>query len=221
MGKIKDLTGQVFGRLTVLSFHSLTKFKDAQWNCICSCGVSKVIRATALKSKDTVSCGCFHKDLLRETETTHGDSKSREYKIWAGMRDRCKNPSHIGYVYYGGRGITVCERWDSYETFLLDMGRSPTKLHSLDRKDNNGNYNPSNCRWATKSEQANNTRRSHMITYNGKTQNLKQWCIELGLDYRKTCARITTSKWNPEKAFTFKAVSPAQIQQPKTGAQEP
>lgn len=134
---------------------------------------------------------------------THGESnKSKEWDAWSSMVQRCTNPNNKRYYSHGGRGITICDRWiKSFENFLSDMGRAPSKGHSLERKDNDGNYEPSNCKWATKIEQANNKRTNIRIHFNGRTQTLKQWCDELSLPYLRVKARIHRG-YSPEVAFS-------------------
>jgi hypothetical protein len=141
---------------------------------------------------------------IGDRSRTHGESnrnKTKEYRTWLHMRGRCNTPTDLKFKDYGGRGITVCERWNSYENFLSDMGRAPSPKHSLDRKENSGNYEPVNCRWATTIEQTNNTRRNNVISYNNKTMNLSQWCRELSL-YEKTIWYRLKRGWGVEKAFT-------------------
>lgn len=156
-----DVTGQRFGRLTVLCRTVSDPYK---WLCRCDCGGVRVTSAGFLRAKRVLSCGCARRDHCRSgPNTIHGEGGRRktttEYEIWKGMKARCSNPKHTGYSRYGARGISVCARWrDSYEAFLADMGRRPSGKHSIDRINNEGNYEPSNCRWATASEQRRNQR---------------------------------------------------------------
>lgn len=131
----------------------------------------------------------------------HGLSKSREYRIWHGMLSRCTRANVLHYNRYGGRGIRVCERWKSFENFLADMGKRPSPSHSLDRIDNDGDYCPENCRWATKTEQSRNTSANRLITFAGDTKTLTEWAETLGLKASTLYARLVTLGWPLEKAF--------------------
>lgn len=160
---VKDLTGQRFGRLKVISFSHLNKWRSACWKCTCRCGKISIVQGCHLQSRKTVSCGCFNREATRKREYKHGYSSrgtlSVEYTCWICMRCRCHNPKHRDYKWYGARGISVCKRWrDSFPNFLADMGFKPSSDLSLDRIDNDGNYKPGNCRWATAKQQANNQR---------------------------------------------------------------
>jgi hypothetical protein len=176
MSSRKDLTGQVFERLTVLEFSHIANKKRYYWKCLCECGNIKTVRGEHLTGQRIRSCGCLY--------GTHRRSKSPEYKAWEKLKHRCSNSNNPGYARYGGRGITVCDRWkDSFENFFEDMGERPSPKHSIDRIDNDGNYEKSNCRWGTDTEQMNNTCWNAFITWEGKkvrrTELLKMYDIKL------------------------------------------
>lgn len=166
--RIKDLTGQRFGRLVVLKLAGRRSATDriARWICRCDCGViTNPLSGSALRSGETKSCGCLRSDVTAWRNTKHGTAprgkRAPEYNAWKEMRKRCNNPNYKDYKHYGGRGIQVCKRWASYENFLADMGEKPEpkRLYSLDRYPNNdGNYEPRNCRWATQKQQIANQR---------------------------------------------------------------
>lgn len=155
------LVGKRFGRWTVIAAADVDGRQQSQWECRCDCGTVRVVPGDNLKAGRSTSCGCFRREVVGERFTTHGGTETSEYASWKAMKQRCLDPNRINFKNYGGRGITVCERWrDSFENFLADMGPKPTPEHSIDRwPDNDGNYEPTNCRWATDSEQQRNTRR--------------------------------------------------------------
>lgn len=165
MAKAADLTGKKFQRLTVIFRTGTDSHRCATWSCLCDCGNNTIVSSRHLIMKNgTGSCGC----IRNEAKTTHGqrlskNNRTKEYKTWTSIKQRCYNPKTINFQNYGGRGITVCERWlNSFENFFADMGRATSPEHSIDRIDNDSNYEPSNCRWATRKEQNNNTRKTKL-----------------------------------------------------------
>lgn len=167
----KDITNRTFGKLTAVWPSELRKGNGVTWFCVCECGGMSHVSNTNLVTGNTTSCGCFRRELMRLNldRRSHGHrprgNRTPTYSSWTGMRSRCLNPNATGYANYGGRGITVCERWLTFENFLADMGeRPPTppgthgRYWSIDRLNVNGNYEPANCRWATRKEQGTNRR---------------------------------------------------------------
>src|ERR1700761_5630280 len=177
---IIDLTGQKFGRWTVIEMCVNYKRGKTMWVCRCDCGVERAVKGDSLRSGVSSSCGCYNREVVRAL-AKHGMSGTPEYTAWLHMRDRCRNPDHEQYPDYGGRGVLVCDRWyDSFEHFYSDMGPKPSKKHSLDRLDNEyGNYEPSNCEWRTAREQLRNTRRNRWIEHNGERMVLIDWAKKL------------------------------------------
>lgn len=185
-GQTKDMTGLRFGRLMVTGPGGMRR-NAAHWVCRCDCGVEKVVSGTHLRTGATKSCGCFRKERTAETRTTHGFAKagracSHIYGVWGKMVRRCTATGSKDFKHYGGRGITVCERWLVFENFLADMG-VPTEGMTLERKDVNGNYQPGNCCWATRAEQSNNTRRNVIVRTPSGDMTLAQFCVEHRLSY--------------------------------------
>ncbi len=188
--------------------------KDARghwWGvCLCACGKEKEMRLDGVRSGRKKSCGCKRSRIGR----THGHcredgAKARTYRAWASMLSRCNNSDHKSYAGYGGRGIRVCDKWsgsDGYPNFLADMGQ-PGNDESLDRIDNNGPYSPENCRWATRSQQQRNTRKSRLFTLDSKTQPLSVWAAEAGLEYMTVSQRLQRG-WTLKQAITTPAQKP-------------
>lgn len=189
-GQREDLRGRRFGRLTAVEYagHSQGS-RVSLWRCVCDCGGSTTSSAYNLKIGNSGSCGCRRKETLAGY-ATHGASKTAEYRSWLAMKKRCGNPMDKHYADYGGRGVAVCERWrQSFENFLADMGTKPSPAHTLDRIDNDGNYEPGNCRWATIHEQASNRRNNRIIEFENEKATIQEWSRRLGitistLDYR-------------------------------------
>lgn len=197
MAVVKDLTGQRFERLTVVKRLENNRHSRAMWLCKCECGNELSVIGQNLILGRTKSCGCLRK------EKAHGLVQTRLHRIWTGMKTRCYNPAHEAFDRYGGAGITVCDEWkDSFRVFYdWAMSNGYADGLSIDRIDNSKGYCPENCRWASREEQQNNRRSNHLITYNGKTQTIKQWADELGIKRVTLQARITRYNWDIEKAF--------------------
>lgn len=189
--KYQDILGQTFERLTAIEY-----IGEGKWLCQCSCGKQSVSSVTKLQSGKVKSCGCYS----RNRATKHGMCNNRLYRTWTAMRDRCRNPNNGSYHNYGGRGIRVCDRWDSFSNFVADMGVRP-KGFDIDRIDNDGDYSPENCRWVKRSDNLRNTRITRKLTHQGKTQPLRVWAEEYGLSYSTLKNRIDRG-WDAETALT-------------------
>ena len=205
MPNLKNIKGQRFERLRVVKYAGLNKNGCALWECICNCGKIKIILGSVLRNSMTKSCGCLRDEKVRqraiENNFTHGMSNIPEFRIWVAMRKRCRNKNNADYYLYGGRGIKVCERWQDFKNFIEDIGRRPSKKHSIDRVDNDGNYEPGNCRWVLPEIQARNTRKTVFIEFNGKKQSLSEWAREVGVS-RETL-KYRFKKMPIEKAMTM------------------
>jgi hypothetical protein len=202
-----DLVGQTFGRLVVKESVRKHGGKPA-WLCGCECGGSKIVTTALLRAGITRSCGCLFVDAVRASNTRHGMSrttapKAPEYRIWSLAIQRCHNPHHPPFKNYGGRGITVCDRWRaSFEAFYADMGPRPSPAYSLDRIDNDKGYCPENCRWATRTEQARNSRKARLLTWNGETRCVSEWAAITGIRSNTIRARIDDCGWSVDLALS-------------------
>ena len=182
-----DRTGERFGRLVITRFIRVDKNWNYIWECKCDCGNIINVRYNNLLNGSTKSCGCLKREKTIERSTKHGLSGgqgnyTRLYRIWLNMRRRCNNRRDQDYPYYGGRGIKVCKEWDNYAAFHDWAMKNGYADHlTLDRINNNGDYCPENCRWATRKEQVRNTRQNHFITFNGKTMTIAEWAEYLGV----------------------------------------
>lgn len=178
-----DLTGQRFGRLLVLNYAG-SNGRRALWNCRCDCGAFVVALGKVLLNGGTRSCGCLRREITSRRNRTVRFDHPAEGAIWQTMKDRCFNPRNKDFADYGGRGITVCDRWSGskdFVNFLTDMGPRPAKGYWLERIDNDGNYEPRNCRWATPKEEQRNRRDNHPLTHNGLTLCISGWAEQTGL----------------------------------------
>lgn len=190
-----DITGKRFKRLVVIGFsHYSEDKKRTYWKCRCDCGNEIVTRGDSLKSGHTNSCGCYNKDIVAELKpsSTHNLSDTRIFHIWTGMKTRCYNKNAKNYVHYGGRGIKICQEWlDDFMNFYnWAMKNGYRDDLTIDRIDVNGNYEPSNCRWANSEQQANNKTNSSLFTYKGEEKTLTEWSRILGFNYETVKARI-------------------------------
>lgn len=183
--RFKDITGQTFGRLTALYRVGKNKQNNAVWHCKCQCGNETDVSLPALQNGKSLSCGCLKKEKLIERNTKHGLTKTRIYKEWKAIKDRCYRPTHEYYEYYGGKGIQVCEEWknnfDNFYEWAINNGYQDDL--TIDRKDNTKNYCPENCRWVTSKEQANNRTNNVVVNYNGVWLSINEVASILGKSY--------------------------------------
>ena len=204
--------GARFGRLVVQS-EAEPAPREKRWLCRCDCGKAKTVRASSLRNQDSRSCGCLQKERAAATQRKHGHSprasgaeQSPEYIVWMSLKARCLNPGSPRFADYGGRGITVCARWlgpDGFSNFLADMGPRPSLAHSIDRfPDNDGHYEPGNCRWATRKQQANNKRNNVWIEFRGERRTVTEWAEAVGLPLPAVYQRLNRLGWSVEKALT-------------------
>ena len=177
MPPLKDLKGNRYSRLVVIARAANSKSNQVQWVCRCDCGSKVVVRAASLLNGHTMSCGCYCNEIraINTDQTTHGGTHTRLYKIWCGMKDRCRNPNSKIYKHYGGRGVSVCSEWKDFAAFRdWAMSNGYEDGLTIDRIDVNGNYEPSNCRWADKFVQMNNMTSNHYYVLDGKKLTMPQ-----------------------------------------------
>lgn len=203
--RFKDLSGRTFGRLKVLRHaEDYVTPKGAKYPrcvCACECGTKKEIIVYQLVSGKVVSCGCYGKAVRLTAALKHGRSRSRIYKIWQAIHQRCRNPNIPRYKHYGKRGINVCERWNQFENFFEDMGETYSDDLTIDRIDNDGNYCKENCRWSNYEQQANNTSRTIYLEFENKRKALSVWCRERHMNYAAVLWRIKNG-WSATDALT-------------------
>ncbi len=196
MPAFTDLTGQRFGRLVVVS-QAETKNQQVRWNCVCDCGEPKITRGHTLRHGKCRSCGC----LLSTNRRKHGGTSRRLYRVWSAMRGRCSNPKNMGYHNYGGRGISVCDEWQEYKAFedWADAHGYASDLE-IDRIDVDGNYEPENCRFVTRKENARNLRTTVWTTYRGNRVSLSDLAEITGIHNQTLRRRIVKLGWSGDKA---------------------
>lgn len=205
MGKIKDLTGQRFGKLLVdKKLDMRDKYRHIYWLCKCDCGGETAVSGSNLLNGSVKSCGCLRKETTQALAKTHGKSKTRIYRIWEDMKKRCYNPNPKNRKVYYDRNIKLCEEWKSdfipFYRWAIENGYSDEL--TIDRIDNEDGYSPSNCRWVTQTEQQRNRRNNHIISYKGEEHCLSEWCEILHLKYSTLETRINKLHWDIERAFT-------------------
>ena len=199
---VVDITGKRFGRLTVISRSGSNKRGNAKWLCKCDCGNHTTVLGNKLRSGHTQSCGCLHKENFTLSHTKHGMKDDALYVVWKSMRARCNDAHSHAYKNYGGRGISVDTVWDDFGEFRnWAINNGYTHGLEIDRKDNNGDYSPENCRFVSRKENNNNKRNNVFIKYNGRIQTIAQWADELGFKYATLHFRLKHWK-DVERAFT-------------------
>ena len=199
-----DMHGLRFGRLVVTSCAGRQHNRKYKWNAVCDCGTQVCTDGADLRSGTTQSCGCLQREKARKSgdrTRTHGMSSTSTYSIWDSMLPRCNNAPRKDFFRYGGKGVTVCDRWNSFENFLADMGHRPDGC-SIDRINNNLGYSPENCRWATVKQQNRNQVTNRLISWNGQTKCLADWAEHLNINTNTLYARLTKYQWSVERAFT-------------------
>jgi hypothetical protein len=204
-----DLIGQRFSRLVVLAHSKTTRSNSVPakvlkfWLCQCDCGLKTEVCTSRLRTGNTRSCGCLHREAAAakaKAMATHGKSNCPTYLSWKSMKERCLNRKLKCYQNYGARGIKICERWMTFSNFLKDMGERPVGT-TLDRKNTNGNYEPGNCRWLTKRGQSNNRRDNIVLSYGGITATATEWARRAGLKPSCILSRLKNG-WSAEDAIT-------------------
>lgn len=203
--KVKDITGQHFGRLTALYRLHNTKGRT-KWLCICECGNLKEITLSDLQSGRVNSCGCLHSEVLIQRNLKHGKRHTKLYAVWRSIKTRCNNTADKNYKNYGARGIKMCDEWlhDFMSFYTWAMNNGYKEGLSIDRINNNGNYEPNNCQWTTREVQSRNIRSNRNYTINGVTHCLKDWCYVYNIKYNKVFDRIHKLGWPIEEALEMK-----------------
>jgi DNA-directed RNA polymerase subunit RPC12/RpoP len=197
-----EMVGRHFGKWLVLEEVEKRNNKRA-FLCRCNCGKEHVVMGDNLRSGDSTRCQSCSSKIKGPKRKTHGLAGTSIYAIWRTIKVRCRIPSYIGFKYYGGRGIDVCERWfDSFEAFLEDMGPRPSSKHQIDRINNDGNYEPGNCRWVLPKQQQNNKRNNVVIFFNGESRSVAEWAQALGVNESTLYMRLKAG-WSPDKVISI------------------
>ena len=211
--RFKDRTGIVVGRLTIAGLSEMRKIGKSWrsfWKCVCSCGKEVVLQGSNLASGNTRSCGCLREETRKFNTWKHGKTRTKIHSTWMNMIRRCHDENNPAFKDYGGRGITVCERWrNSFENFFADMGEPTTIKHTLDREDNDAGYSKSNCRWATSKQQSRNSRHNVHVEFNGEIMCISEWAEKLGMKMHTLYNRLFILGWDKTRAFTEPVVSTA------------
>jgi hypothetical protein len=193
--RVQDLTGTKFGRWLVLGYAGVTDYKQHLWHCRCECGVERDVLGMHMRSGKSVSCGCFKDERTAERNRKHGLTESPEYLTWCNVKFRTQNPDHPSGEWYAKRGITMCDRWRSdFAAFYADMGPRPSDKHSIERMDNDGNYEPGNCCWALSKDQMRNTRSNRLVVYDGIEMPLIEASERSGINYGTLQWRLDNGK---------------------------
>lgn len=196
MSKLVDLIGRTYGRLTVISRDG-DMYGKVAWVCKCQCGAELRVSGADLKSGNKSSCGCLKIEVTRLKNYSHGLANSAEYKTWRRMKERCYNRNAINYSDYGGRGITVCQRWrESFKDFYNDMGPRPGPKYSIERKNVNAGYSKGNCRWATRKEQDRNKRNNRHVFFEGRCMTLVELAELLDAQYDLVYYHLRRCQWS-------------------------
>ncbi len=200
---IKVVQGDRFGRLVVIKEVFKEEKGRTKLLCKCDCGTFKIVKMDDLLRGKIKSCGCLKRDVLIKRLKKHGQTHSRLYRIWCNIKNRCLNPNVPNYKNYGGRGIGICDEWLEFEPFYLwAINNGYQDNLSIERIDNNSDYSPLNCKWATNSEQQLNKRTNDLVSFKGEIKPLKEWCNLYKINYEAVLLRIKRLGWSPEKALT-------------------
>jgi hypothetical protein len=200
-----DLSNQRFNRLTVIK-RSGTLNKKVLWECVCDCGKTAHIRTNDLMSGNSQSCGCFNDERIADSNRSHGMTNTKLYKVWCGIKQRCEYKNHIGYKYYGARGIKMSERWRVFSNFYDDMSEGYEEGLSIDRVDTDGDYCKENCKWSTNTQQANNKSNNRMLTVDGVTDTLANTCRIHKLNYVNVLSQLHDGKTIEEIMYRLRSV---------------